>query len=76
MNKFVNSTALTVSLSYILKNIKNRSNFKKEYIIPLIALAVSKYVVGDFDMGYTWTTTDIFYVLYTLTISYLVVTKL
>jgi hypothetical protein len=76
MNKFVNSTALTVSLSYILKNIKNRSNFKKEYIIPLIALAVSKYAVGDFDMGYTWTTTDIFYVLYTLTISYLVVTKL
>lgn len=76
MNKFVNSTALTVSLSYILKNIKNRSNFKKEYIIPLIALVVSKYVVGDFDMGYTWTTIDIFYVLYTLTISYLVVTKL
>ncbi len=76
MNKFVNSTALTVSLSYILKSIKNRSNFKKEYIIPLIALVVSKYVVGDFDMGYIWTTTDIFYVLYTLTISYLVVTKL
>ena len=73
MNRFVNSTALTVSLSYILTNIQNRSNFRKEYVIPLIALLMTKYIVGDFDTGYTWTLNDIIFVSYVLLLSYAVV---
>ena len=72
MNRFVNSTALTVSLSYILTNIQNRSNFRKEYVIPLIALLMTKYIVGDFDTGYTWTLNDIIFVSYVLLLSYAV----
>ena len=73
MNKFVNCTALTVSLSYILTNIQNRSNFRKEYVIPPIALLMTKYIVGDLDMGYTWTLNDIVFVSYVLLLSYAVV---
>ena len=73
MNNFVGATALTVSLSYILKKVPNRSNFKRVYVIPLICLLVTKYVVGDFDLGYVWTLSDVFFVLYVLTISYLVI---
>ena len=73
MNRFVNSTALTVSLSYILTYIQNRSNFRKEYVIPLIALLMTKYIVGDFDTGYTWTLNDIIFVSYVLLLSYAVV---
>ena len=73
MNRFVNSTALTVSLSYILTNIQNRSNFRKEYVIPLIALLMTKYIVGDFDTGYTLTLNDIIFVSYVLLLSYAVV---
>jgi hypothetical protein len=73
MNRFVNSTTLTVSLSYILTNIQNRSNFRKEYVIPLISLLMTKYIIGDFDMGYTWTFNDIIFVSYVLLLSYAVV---
>ena len=73
MNIFVGATALTLSLSYILKKVPNRSNFKSVYVIPLICLLVTKYVVGDFDLGYVWTLSDVFFVLYVLTVSYLVI---
>jgi hypothetical protein len=73
MNRFVSSTALTVSLSYILTNIQNRSNFRKEYVIPLISLLMTKYIIGDFDTGYTWTFNDIIFVSYVLLLSYAVV---
>jgi len=73
MNKFVSSTALTMSVSYILTNVQNRSNFRKEYVIPLIALLMTKYIVGDFDMGYTWTLNDVVFVSYVLLLSYVVV---
>ena len=73
MNKFVSSTALTMSVSYILTNVQNRSNFRKEYVIPFIALLMTKYIVGDFDMGYTWTLNDVVFVSYVLLLSYVVV---
>jgi len=62
-----------MSVSYILTNVQNRSNFRKEYVIPLIALLMTKYIVGDFDMGYTWTLNDVVFVSYVLLLSYVVV---
>jgi hypothetical protein len=34
---------------------------------------MTKYIVGDFDTGYTWTLNDIIFVSYILLLSYAVV---
>ncbi len=34
---------------------------------------MTKYIVGDLDMGYTWTLNDIVFVSYVLLLSYAVV---
>lgn len=68
-----NHTILTILISLILKDIPNRSNFNKQYMIPLISLLIVKYVLGDFDTGYQWTLSDIFFVLYIVSLSSIIV---
>ncbi len=47
--------------SFALALIKNKSNFSSLLMIPLIVALLTKYVMGDWDRGYNWTTSDIFY---------------
>lgn len=70
----IQSTLFVVALSYLLKHIRNRSNFKKELIIPAIAFLCTKYVFGDWDKGYTWTSSDMLFAVYVLAVSYFTVT--
>lgn len=70
----IQSTLFVVALSYLLKHIRNRSNFKKELIIPAIAFLCTKYVFGDWDKGYTWTPSDMLFAVYVLAVSYFTVT--
>lgn len=70
----IQSTLFVIALSYLLKHIRNRSNFKKELIIPAIALLCTKYVFGDWDKGYTWTPSDMLFAAYVVAVSYFTVT--
>jgi hypothetical protein len=51
----------SVFLTILLLFIKNESNFNDYIIIPLITSLVIKYTFGDFDIGYQWSKSDIFY---------------
>ena len=51
----------SVFLTILLLFIKNESNFNDYIIIPLITSLVIKYKFGDFDIGYQWSKSDIFY---------------
>ena len=51
----------SIFLTILLLFIKNESNFNDYIIIPLITSLVIKYTFGDFDIGYQWSKSDIFY---------------
>lgn len=53
--------------------IPNKSNFPHEYIIPIIMSLIIKYSIGDLDKGYQFTCSDIFYWIYILGLSYIIV---
>ena len=63
----------TIVYTLILASIKNRSNFKKIYIIPIIVSLLVKYTLGDIDKGYQYSVLDIVYWIGLLTLSSTVV---
>tara|TARA_E500000178_G_C16673223_1_gene595991 strand:+ start:34 stop:282 length:249 start_codon:yes stop_codon:yes gene_type:complete len=70
----INKTFLsTVFLSLLLFMFRNKSNFAPEYIIPIIVALLVKYLLGDWDKGYTWSSLDIQYWLFILIISYITI---
>jgi hypothetical protein len=50
-----------VALSLLFTLIENKSNFSSYIMIPIIVSAITKYVLGDWDEGYGWTTIDQLY---------------
>jgi len=50
-----------VALSLLFTLIENKSNFSSYIMIPIIVSAITKYVLGDWDEGYGWTTIDPLY---------------
>ena len=60
-------------VSLLLTFIKNKSNFPSEIMIPLIAALFTKYILGDWDKGYRWTVSDVYYWTSIIFVSYLVV---
>ena len=70
----INKTLLsTIFLSILLFLFNNKSNFKTEYIIPIIVALLVKYLLGDWDKGYAWSLSDIQYWLFILVISYITI---
>jgi hypothetical protein len=61
MNNKLLSIALCIIVVAILKTFINKSNFNDYLIITLIASLVVKYILGDWDIGYAWTVSDIYY---------------
>lgn len=61
MNEYFKTILLSTILTIILLQCKNKSNFNSIYIIPIIVSLLVKYLIGDWDVGYQWTTSDIFY---------------
>jgi len=51
----------SICISLVLVNIENRSNLSSFIIIPLLTMLITKYVLGDWDMGFQWTILDMFY---------------
>ncbi|MBI90023.1 MAG: hypothetical protein CMG60_08050 [Candidatus Marinimicrobia bacterium] len=71
MNQLILITISVFLFTILLNNIKNKSNFSKFIIIPVIVAMLTKYIVGDLDSGYTWSVIDIFYWLYIFVLSYI-----
>lgn len=67
------NTIFIFILCFVLLQIPNKSNFPKEYMIPMIVALTTKYTIGDVDKGYQYTASDIFYWVYILLLSYIIV---
>lgn len=67
------NTVLIFILSFVFLQIPNKSNFPKEYMIPIIVALTTKYTIGDVDKGYQYTVSDIFYWIYILLLPYVIV---
>lgn len=50
-----------VITSFFLSLVVNKSNFPSIIMIPIIASLISKYLFGDFDIGYQYSTLDVLY---------------
>ena len=59
--------------SIYLLQFTNNSNFPSRYIIPAISVLSVKYFLGDFDIGYQWTASDLLFWLCLSLLSYTVV---
>ena len=63
------SVLLTTALFFL----PNNSNLRKEYILPFIVALLTKYVLGDWDDGYIWSYSDVYYWGSVLLVSYITV---
>lgn len=66
MSKFtplvvLQTLAFVAIVSAAISFVPNKSNFPTAVMCALIASILAKYVLGDWDEGYTYTTTDILY---------------
>jgi hypothetical protein len=52
---------VNVLVTLFLMTFTNKSNFSEYLVIPLISSLFVKYTIGDFDVGYQWTVSDIYY---------------
>ena len=50
---------LIVTLLFL--QIENKSNFHSIIMIPILTVLFAKYVLGDFDLGYVYSYSDILY---------------
>ena len=63
------SVLLTTALFFL----PNNSNLRKEYILPFIVALLTKYVLGDWDDGYIWSYSDVYYWGSILIVSYITI---
>lgn len=52
---------VVIILSIMFSFVENKSNFPNIVMIPIIVGSITKYILGDWDIGYVWTISDIFY---------------
>ena len=52
---------VVIILSILFSFVENKSNFPNIVMIPIIVGSITKYILGDWDTGYDWTLSDIFY---------------
>ena len=70
--RFIISSIFLIISTIILNLIPNKSNFNKLYIIPIISSMLSKYIIGDWDIGYIYTFYDLLFWIYNLLLSYII----
>ena len=71
--KHINTILLSFTLSIILSILPNKSNFPKILMIPIIVSLLVKYILGDWDDGYTWSHIDLYYWISIISTSYITV---
>lgn len=73
VNNIILTVIFNLCCTYFLTLIDNKSNFRTSLIVPIISSLITKYTLGDWDVGYQWTVSDIFYWLILLSTSYVFV---
>ena len=68
--KIIITVVFVILITVALFFIENRSNIPSIIIIPILVLILTKYVLGDWDRGFRFTLTDIFYFMSILAVSY------
>lgn len=76
MNNFLKYIIYSIFISVIFYFIPNKSNFNKLYFIPIIALIIIKYTLGDLDKNYIYSILDIYFVFIVTISSYLTILTL
>ena len=64
---------MNLNYTYCFLNIPNKSNFASIYYIPMMVSLITKYIAGDLDIGYNYTVKDIYFWIYNLVLSYLLI---
>jgi hypothetical protein len=67
------TVVFVICLSVVITLIPNKSNFPEIYFVPVIVALMTKYSMGDWDKGYAWTRSDIWYWVSILIVSYITV---
>jgi len=70
---YIYTIIASIILTIIFYHIPNKSNFNKYYIIPLIVFLIIKYIIGDWDKGYSYTYKDIIYLISIIIVSILTI---
>jgi uncharacterized membrane protein len=52
---------VNVLVTLFLATFINKSNFSEYLVVPMISSLFVKYTIGDFDVGYQWSASDIYY---------------
>ena len=73
MSSIFQTLLFSVLLTTALFFLPNNSNLRKEYILPFIVALLTKYVLGDWDDGYIWSYSDVYYWGSVLLVSYITV---
>jgi hypothetical protein len=68
--KIISTLLFVIVVTILLSFIKNKSNFSSNLMIPIIVSLLTKYVMGDYDVGFVWSKLDIFYWISVLGVSY------
>uniref|UniRef100_A0A6C0JAR0 Uncharacterized protein n=1 Tax=viral metagenome TaxID=1070528 RepID=A0A6C0JAR0_9ZZZZ len=61
MNKYLLIFIFLLYNTIVINYFDNKSNFSPYIIVPLINALLVKYYFGDFDKGYMWSLSDIYY---------------
>ena len=73
MSSIFHTLLFSVLLTTALYFLPNYSNIRKEMILPFIVALLTKYVLGDWDDGYIWSYSDVYYWGSVLLVSYITV---
>jgi len=73
MNKCIGTLVFTALVTILFLFIKNKSNFPTVIVLPLLVAAITKYVIGDWDVGYKWGMMDVYYWMLVICVSYLTI---
>jgi hypothetical protein len=68
--RILNTLFFSILASILFFNIPNRSNVSSFIAIPFLVSLLTKYIMGDWDTGFRWTSLDIPYWISILGASY------
>ena len=61
MNRYLLIFIFLLYNTVVINYFDNKSNYSSYLIVPLINALLIKYYFGDFDKGYKWSLSDIYY---------------
>ncbi|MBH45564.1 MAG: hypothetical protein CMC93_02995 [Flavobacteriaceae bacterium] len=73
MNKILTSLLFTSLFSFLLLLLPNNSNFPSYIAVPILASALTKYTIGDWDKNFQWSSLDFLFWISILTTSLLTI---